>query len=210
MFEKGDYVYNSECCLHFCANAGTGAVRFATDILDNPVVNPCLKPDLSKPVSSLLDRYTPANELLWTLPRLDRPDEDGNTPLYYALVNGEFSLARLFREHGASCHGHDWSLPAQLFEDGRANFASQLGFLLDTYRDSFPFAVKRRLFDPLCPQSHPLRDAVPDKIRWPVEKGNILTAMAGTCAYLDGDERGRLWSTVLPLFPDACHLLAKV
>jgi serine/threonine protein kinase len=210
MFERGDNMYESECCLHFCANAGADAVGLAADMLASPVVSPCLKPDLSKPVSIRRDRGASADDSLWTNPRLDRQDENGNTPLYYAIVNGEFALARLFLAHGASCHRYDWSLPAQIFEDGQANFASQLEFLLKMCHESFPFAMERRVFDRLYPQSNLPMDAVPDKISWPVERGNILTAMAGICAYLEENERRRLWGAVLPLFADASHLLAKI
>jgi ankyrin repeat protein len=100
-------MYKSECCLHFCALAGEDGVDLATDILAHPVLNPCLKPDLSEPANAMLGDYTPVDDSLWTCPRLDRPDEDGNTPLYYAVVNGEFPLARLFLKHSASCREKD-------------------------------------------------------------------------------------------------------
>lgn len=222
MAEAGGSMYRSECCLHFCAKGGAAGVDVAADILERPVVNPSLLPDSSLgPGTGMSDRHLlpAASSFLWTSPRVDRPDEAGNTPLYYAILNGEFALARLFLAHGASCHddslfyGTHRSLLAQIFEDGLGHFASQLEFLLETFGKSLPFVLERSVFDCPSPPSTDLgvdlRTGRAGQTRWPVERGNILTAMSSACAGMEREERVRLWDPVLAVFGDASHLLAK-
>ena len=213
IWEAGGSVYKTQCCLHFCFSAGTNAVAEARDMLTTPIPNPCMKPDLSKELDPMLEMYLPS-ENAWIQPRLDRADEEGNTPLYTAMVQGEFGLSKLFIEHGASWQGsswggEDWSVPAQLFEDARPILTTQIEFLLKNCRRSMPLRFKRRVFDRLYAQPHEMLDREVEVIRWPTESQTILTAIADICPQLDDMEKERLWNLALPLFSDAPSLLAR-
>ncbi|KAI9803858.1 MAG: hypothetical protein M1825_001738 [Sarcosagium campestre] len=208
-WKAGGSVYKTQCCLHFCATAGTDSIPEASDILTNPVLNPCMKPDLSKPIDPMLDMYSLVRDGVWTQARLDRLDEDGNTPLYLALAQGEFELAQFFVEHGASGHGDGWSIPAQLFEDARPILGAQIEFLLKKCGRSMRGPLERRVFDRLHVQPHDMLNKETDVIRWPTESQTILIAIANVCPQLDDTEKSRLWSHVLPLFSGASSLLAR-
>ncbi|KAK3321977.1 hypothetical protein B0H66DRAFT_619279 [Apodospora peruviana] len=208
-WEAGKSLYKTQYCLHFCATAGTNAVFEASDMLTAPVLNPNLKPDLSKPLDPMLEMYSLARDDVWMQPRLDRPDEEGNTPLYLAMAHGEFGLAQFFVEHGASCYGNGWSILAQLLEDARPILGTQIEFLLKTYGASMQLRLKRRVFDRIYAQPHDLLNRETEVIRWPTESQTILTVIADVCAQLDDTEKLRLWSLVLPHFPDAPSLLAR-
>jgi serine/threonine protein kinase/ankyrin repeat protein len=208
-FTTGRPVTQTQCCLHFLASGGADAVAIAKDILTKPIVDKRMQPLISKPSSATWDIYALTDDNLWTIPRLDRPDKDGNTPLYYAMVHGEFELAGYLIEQGATCYSKDVSLPAQLFESGGANLVSQIEFLLKTLGSSFQFKIRCQVFDRLYPQSHPMMDKEIDSISWPTEEHTILTAVAHLCGRLDSFEKRQLWSAVLPRFGDKTHLLTK-
>ncbi|KAF5257089.1 hypothetical protein FOXYS1_12400 [Fusarium oxysporum] len=234
-FEAGQAWNETKCSLHLCSHAGSDAVQIADDILKRPVVNESLMPSLPDLNDHGLTHYIIGEIKGWYV-RLNRPDEDNYTPLYRAIANAEFPLARHYLEHGAKIQVGLVSLLSQIFEDSRTCLPNQLEFLLEYLHsakkepmrghqqggstkvkmetESNYFVMKRRMFGRLQPYlDFSLRSNVTNaefQVRdWTLEKHTLITATAEACKGFDNFNKRRCWRLILSIFNDPVRLLEK-
>ena len=208
MSEYGHKYARTRCSLHFCASGGDDSVEIAEEIMKSPVVNKSLIPSLPN-----ANNHGQAHFIIATIeggyPKLDRPDEDHHTPLYNAMANGEFKLARCFIARNASYNIDQWSLIAQIFEDGRASLPQQIKFLLDQKQGKHAFNVLRRIFGRAQPQQESNRHPDAEYQNWRFEEHTIITATAQACTAFDFFNKKQCWLAVLEVFNDPGQILVK-
>lgn len=130
LFQSNQICAITKSSLHFCANGGVDSADIAEEILKSPVVNKCLIPSLPDGNNYGLPHFV-TSVIEGRYPKLDRLDEDHHTPLYNAIANGEFKLVQCFTTRNASYEVDQWSLIAQIFEDGLSLLPQQIKFVLD-------------------------------------------------------------------------------
>ncbi|KAH7202689.1 uncharacterized protein BKA55DRAFT_547489 [Fusarium redolens] len=234
-FEAGHAWDETKCSLHFCSLAGSDAVQIADDILKRPVVNESLVPSLPDLNDHGLTHHIICEIKGWYV-GLNRPDEDNYTPLYGAIANAEFPLARHYLEHGATIEVGPVSLLSQIFEDSRTCLPNQLEFVLEYLHftrkeamrghqqggstkvkmetESNRFVIKRRMFGRLQPSlDFSLRSNLSNpefQVRnWTLEKHTLITATAEACKGFDNFNKRRCWRPILSIFNDPVALLEK-